>query len=77
MISDSAFPSTVATAAPATPILNPKIKTGSRMILRNVPDKFAAIDSFTEPSARRIFTKALENSMIVEPEPMIFRYVMA
>lgn len=43
---------TVAKAAPDIPQWNPKIKTGSRMILMMAPDSMEAMDQAGLPSAR-------------------------
>ena len=42
---------TVATAAPLTPIPSPKIRTGSRMILRTAPRSTVSIPVFPNPCA--------------------------
>ena len=74
---DRIFPITVATAAPVTPMPNPNINIGSKMIFVMVPERFAIIGSFIEPSALIIFTNPFANIINGHPKAKNLRYKAA
>ena len=67
------FPSTVAMAAPVTPMWKRRMKTGSRAILVKVPARFAIMDALAAPSARIRFIYTLENRITGAPRAMTRR----
>ena len=68
---------TVAQAAPAIPILNPKMNNGSRTVLSSAPTIIAIIEYVALPSARTSGLKPIEIMKNGIPNAVIPAYSLA